>query len=200
MNYRRRMSTLALYVCMIVCVTTAGAELNRPRTPMTSEEVGQAVASELRARLPQAMPSQDSPLPVWDIDIPLAVPAASPHKLRVVSVCREPGAGLLRFKLACSRPGDCLPFLTYIRIATPVPASSCRIGEAVHTDSTVQPTVVHAGERVHAVLVAAGLRMGAAVTCLQNGVPGEQIRVRGEQGRIFEARVLGPGRVEALQR
>jgi len=127
------------------------------------------------------------------------VPAAGAHKLRVTAVCRDIDARLLRFQLACSEPGACLPFLTYVRIAAPVPAPSCGMEAAPRTGSPQRPPAVHAGERATAVLVAAGLRMSAAVTCLESGARGDEIRVRGEQGRVFHVRVAGPGSVEALQ-
>ncbi len=190
-----RSAVIAGCVCIVVFAArpTAGAPLNWARTPVTVAEVNQAIASELRARLPDEAPS-----PAWDVDIPLAVPAAGAHKLRVRAVCRDSDGGLLRFHLACSEPGACLPFLAYVRIAAPVPAPSCGIEAAPRTGLPARP-IVHAGERATAVLVAAGLRMSAAVTCLESGAPGDKIRVRGEQGRIFRARVGGPGWVEALQ-
>ncbi len=183
-------------VCIVVFLASprACAQFNWARTPVTNAEVGQAIASELRARLPKEAPS-----PVWDVDIPLAVPAAGTHKLRVAAVCRDTDAGLLRFQLACSEPGACLPFLAYVRIAVPVPAPSCGLEAAPRKGSPARPPAVHAGERATAVLVVAGLRMSAAVTCLESGALGDEIRVRGEQGRIFRARVAGPGSVEASQ-
>lgn len=194
MSNRRRFSALAVCVCIIVFAARAGAQPNWTRTPVTNAEVWHTIAGDLRARLPNEAPS-----PVWDVDIPLAVPVAGAHKLRVRTVCRDTDAGLLRFQLACSEPGACLPFLAYVRIAVPVSAPSCGIEAAAHTGSPARSPAVHTGERATAVLAAAGMRMSAAVTCLESGAPGDEIRVRGEQGRIFRVRVAGPGRVEALR-
>jgi flagella basal body P-ring formation protein FlgA len=40
--------------------------------------------------------------------------------------------------------------------------------------------------------------MTAAVTCLDRGARGEIVRVRGQEGHIFRARVTGVALVEAL--
>jgi len=183
----------AVGVALLVSPPGTSAPLNRPWAPMPVEEVGQAIAAELRARLPN-----EPPAPLWDVDIPLAVPAAAGHKLRVSSVCRDRDAGLLRFRLACAEQGACLPFLAYVRIAVPVPAPSC--GNEATQSRGPSPTTaaVRPGAQASAVLVIGRLRVTAPVTCLEHGAPGEIIWVRGHEGRVFRARVTGPGAVEAI--
>jgi flagella basal body P-ring formation protein FlgA len=48
------------------------------------------------------------------------------------------------------------------------------------------------------VFVSDRLRMTASVTCLERGREGEVIRVRGEEGNIFRARISGPARLEVM--
>jgi len=105
---------------------------------------------------------------------------------------------MLRFQLACAERGACLPFLAYARIGVSVPAPSCGIDGNVRAGAAVPAPAVRPGERATAVLVAAGLHMTASVTCLERGGPGEIVFVRGREGRIFRARVAGPGKVEAM--
>ena len=104
---------------------------------------------------------------------------------------------MLRFQLACAERGACLPFLAYARIGVSVPAPSCGMDGNVRAGSAAPAPAVRPGERATAVLVGAGLRMTASVTCLERGASGEIILVRGREGRIFRARVAGPGQVEA---
>jgi len=188
-------SAIAVCICLIAFANSprARAQVNSPRTRVTVQEVSEAITSELRSRLPKLPPP-----PVWDVDIPLAVPVARTHKLRVASVCREPDSGLLRFQLACAEPGACLPFLAYARIAEPAPVVSCSFRRTTPTTSPTSVPVVQPGERITAVLVGRGLKMTAAVMCMDRGAPGEVVRVRGGQGLIFRARVARPGWVEAL--
>ena len=58
--------------------------------------------------------------------------------------------------------------------------------------------MLRAGDRAMAVFLSNRLRMTANVTCLERGREGEIIRVRSQDGRVFRARISGPGRLEAL--
>ncbi len=195
MNRAWRMSfATAVGAGLVICAAMRQAEAQNyvPRTLVTHEEIGQAIASELRARLPK-----ESPTPAWDVDVPLAVPAAGSHKLRVTSVCREADTKLLRFQLACIERAACLPFLTWVHTSQPVPAAPC--SGATTGGSLPAPTaIVEPGRKVMAVLAVTGVRMTAPVTCLERGAMGDVIFVRGQEGRAFRARVAGPAFVEAL--
>ena len=57
---------------------------------------------------------------------------------------------------------------------------------------------VRAGDRATAVFLSARLRISASVTCLERGREGEVIRVRGEDGQVFRARISGPALLEAV--
>lgn len=191
----RAATSMTICVCLLACAISsrAHAQGNGPRTPVTVQEVSQVVASELQTRLPKEPPS-----PVWDMDIPVAVPAAGTHKLRVASVCRDTESAALRFQIACAEPGACLPFLAYVRtpVAAAVPPCGGRAVSAA--GSPARAPAVQPGNRATAMLAIAGLRMTATVTCLERGVPGDIILVRGQEGRVFRARVTGPRSVAAM--
>jgi flagella basal body P-ring formation protein FlgA len=57
---------------------------------------------------------------------------------------------------------------------------------------------VRAGDRATAVFASDRVRIAASVTCLERGREGEVIRVRGEDGQVFRARISGPARLEAV--
>jgi hypothetical protein len=175
-------------------------ELAPAPSPVTVAEAWQVVVEELRLR-----GFQEEQLPrVEDLELPVAVPARAGRKLRVSSVCWDENDRRARFRLQCSEAGVCLPFLVYVRAAERARAASCGLERPSQSPSPswtqvhASAPVVRAGERATAVLVAAGLRMTAAVTCLDRGDRGEVIRVRGQEGHIFRARVAGPALVEAL--
>jgi hypothetical protein len=174
---------------------TRAQELGPPNPPVTVREVWQAVASELRSR-----GFREEQLPrVEDLELPVAVPARASRSLRVSSVCWDADAGRARFRIRCAEAGACLPFLAYLRGAGRGEAPACRLeyrGRAVAAPTA--ELAVHAGERATAVWVTPSLRMRAAVICLERGARGEIVRVRGEEGRIFRARVTGAALVEPL--
>lgn len=172
-------------------VDSAAQEGSSRRTPVTRDEVGEAIAKAMRPMLQQAPAS-----PLWDFEIPLAVPAASPHRLAVVSLCRSNDPQWVRVHLACDKPGDCLPFLAYVKVGIPVPVRSCGFEETQDRASPRAVRIIHAGDRATAVLATAGFRMSARVLCLDGGAVGETIRVRAREGRIFQARISGPALVE----
>ncbi|MGB8013637.1 MAG: flagella basal body P-ring formation protein FlgA, partial [Terriglobales bacterium] len=129
----------------------------------------------------------------------------------VSSACWDEGSRRAQFRLECGEPGQCLPFLVYLRnyvrdsVAVDVSAlsASCRVRlvrpslVSAAVAAALKPTV-RPGDRAMAVLVADRFRMTASVTCLERGREGDVIRVRASDGHIFRARVSGPGRLEAL--
>ena len=194
-------------------------------TPVTRQEVWQAVTDELRKR---GLSEEQLP-PLADLDLPVALPALAGHSLRVATACWDEGLRRAQFRLECGRPGQCLPFVVYLDrvhlhhadlydlrqndIRDSIPVDACAgPGSRPKATGTRPPPlaapkvaqtpapkpVVRPGEAATAVLLGDGLRMTASVTCLDHGRPGEVIRVRGLDGRIFRARVSGPGLLDAL--
>jgi hypothetical protein len=92
---------------------------------------------------------------------------------------------------ASARAGSC-------RLASgPRPTPQSRLEPVAPPQPPPKPTV-RAGDRATAVFLADRLRMTASVTCLERGREGEVIRVRGQDGYVFRARISGPGLLEAL--
>jgi hypothetical protein len=195
-----------LAICAnILAFTVAGGPLMAAQesvhsySPITVAEAWQAVASELRGR-----GFREEQLPrAEDLELPVAVPARAGRNLHVSSVCWDSDSERARFRIECREAGGCLPFLAYLRrdyrASARAEAPSCRQESHGHSSSFphTEPSI-RAGERAIAVLSAAGVRLSAAVTCLDRGARGEIIRVRSEEGHIFRARVAGPALVEAL--
>ena len=171
------------------------AEADAHRYSRISGEIVRAsIMAELRtrgideAKLPRAE----------DIEVPLAVPTRAGASLRVTAMCRDTDASRVRFRLECRESGACLPFLAYVRMGSHAEAASCQVPRKQASPAGAATPAVHAGERATAVLVAAGIRMTAPVTCMDRGARGEIIRVRGGEGRIFRARVTAPALVEVV--
>jgi hypothetical protein len=193
-------------------------------TPIMRQEVWQAVVAELRQR---GLAEQQLPR-VEDLDLPGALPALAGRRLRVSSECWDAGPRRTQFRLQCDEPGECLPFLVYVRdevvrdhvhgdvrdslnsdsldTGAVARAGSCRLASGSHPahgiPEAARPAasqpMVRAGDQARAVFLANGLRMTASVTCLERGRGGEIIRVRGLDGYVFRARVSGPNLLEAL--
>ncbi|MFI5102191.1 MAG: flagella basal body P-ring formation protein FlgA [Terriglobales bacterium] len=165
-------------------------------TPVTRQEVWQAVMAELRKR---GVTEQQLPR-IEDLDLPVALPALAGRRLRVASACSDEGSRRTQFRLECGELGQCLPFLAYIRDYENAGArtASCRLPTSRPAAETALKSAVRAGERATAVFVADRLRMTASVTCLERGREGEVIRVRALDGHIFRARISGPALLEAL--
>jgi len=174
-------------------VTVRASESTEKVRRISVDEVRQVVIGELRSR---AIAEEQFP-PLEDIELPLAVPMRAGSTLRVFSVCWDRDAQRARFQLQCAHVGDCLPFLAYVRTASRGNAPSCRLESVPHTARSSSASGVRAGTRATALLSRAGIRINAAVICLQGGDPGDIIRVRGEEGNIFRARIIGPSLVEA---
>ncbi|MGD0791579.1 MAG: hypothetical protein ABR920_07390 [Terriglobales bacterium] len=208
-----RLCAVAMAVGPLLSTELAAEETRTPPearpTPVTRQEVWQAVAAELRGR---GLSEQQLPR-VEDLDLPVAPPAVAGRVLRVSSACWDEGPRRSQFRLECGAPGQCLPFLVYVhdslnadagaragscRLALgPRPESGSRPAPAASPKPSPKPTV-RAGDPARAVLLANGFRMTASVTCLERGREGEVIRVRGLDGHVFRARVSGPALLEAL--
>jgi len=180
-----------------------------PPAPVTQQEVWQAVVAELRER---GLSEQQLPRPE-DLELPVALPALAGRRLRVASACWDAGPRRTQFRLQCGEPGQCLPFLVYLRDSVRdspdadvgARARSCRVATGSRSVSGSRPLpeappkpAVRAGERATAVFLSSRLRMTASVTCLEHGREGEIIRVRGLDGHVFRARISGPALLEAL--
>lgn len=160
---------------------------------VTLTEIRQLVIDEIDSR-----GSQQRSLPLEDdIELPLAVPIRATTVLRVSSVCWDADAGRARIRIECVRAGDCLPFLAYVRTGSNAYAPSCRPQSLARSPQLSTPILLRAGERATALLRAAGLRMTLQVTCLEQGSAGDVIRVRGQEGRVFRARIVSQSLVEA---
>jgi hypothetical protein len=171
-------------------------------TPVTRQEVWQAVVAELRQR-----GLSEPQLPrIEDLDLPFALPALAGRQLRVSSACWDEGPERTQFRLECGEPGQCLPFLAYVHVQNRdagARAGSCR-QESPSRPAPEAPVkalakpAVRAGDRATAVFLSARLRISASVTCLERGREGEVIRVRNEDGQVFRARISGPALLEAV--
>lgn len=180
------------------------AEESRPAVPppafATLREVWRAVVSELQKR---GLSEEQMPQ-IEGLDLPAALPALDGRRLRVTSACWDAIPRRTQFRLECDAPAQCLPFLVYVHDRSSshagAGAGSCRLA-ASHPPSTKEAllnSAVRAGDRATAVFHADRLRMTASVTCLERGREGEIIRVRGLDGRVFQARISGPDQLEAL--
>ena len=101
-----------LGIALMASLLPAGlsAQLAGGSTPVTREEVWQAVAGELRQR---GVSERQLP-PAEDLDLPASPPARPGHTLQVDSACWDEGRQRLQFRLQCAAPGGCLPFLAYL--------------------------------------------------------------------------------------
>jgi hypothetical protein len=168
-------------------------------TPITRNEVWQAVTRELRQRGVGA----EQMLGIEEIELPVTVPAAVGRTLYVSMVCWDAELGRAQFQLECREPGHCIPFLAYAGAGHStamgpgkMPASSCRTPPRPR--AAPRKATVRAGDHATLVFLGSRLRVTAPVTCLERGGEGEVIRVRNQDGRVFRARISAPGLVEAL--
>lgn len=175
------------------------------QTPVTRREVWQAIVADLHER-----GLSEAQLPkIEDLDLPVALSASAGRQLRVASACWDDGAARTQFRLECAAPGQCLPFLAYVHVRIDGESNFnsrpgfCRLDSArrpaprTFSNALAKPTV-RPGDRATARFVSARLRITASVTCLDRGREGEVIRVRGQDGQVFRARVSGPAQLEAV--
>ncbi len=200
-----RLSLAGFLLVLVLAARLSAEELRTPAaqpTPVTRQEVWQAVVADFRER---GLSEPQLP-PIEALDLPVALPAVAGRKLRVTSACWDGGAERTQFRLECAGPGQCLPFLAYVHVrieGESTRADSCRLKSESRPvaeaplKALAKPTV-QPGDRATAVFLSARLRISANVTCLERGREGEVIRVRGEDGQVFRARVSGPTLLEAV--
>jgi Chaperone for flagella basal body P-ring formation len=181
----------------------AWGQISRPVfTPVTRDEVWQAVRGELRQRGVR----EEQMLQLDEIELPAAVPAAASRTLRVSMVCWDADLERAQFQLECREPGQCVPFLAYADAgrstamgSEKIAGSSCRSGSRPRNfASTGHKDMIRVGDRATVVFRGSRLNLTAAVTCLERGTEGAIVRVRNEDGQVFRARVSAPARLEAL--
>ena len=196
---------LSLPWILIALLVTTGAhgQTSRPTlTPVTREEVWQAVTGELRQRGVR----EEQLLRVEEIVLPAAVPANASRTLRVSMVCWDADLERAQFQLECREAGQCVPFLAYADAGRStamgsqrIAGSSCRPGLRPRTTASAQhKDMIRVGDRALVVFRGSRLNLTALVTCLERGPEGAIVRVRNQDGQIFRARVSGSARLEAL--
>ncbi len=213
----------AVLLAAVLLATVLLAEESRPPpgappSPVTRQEVWQAVVADLRQR---GLSEQQLPR-VEDLELPVALAAVAGRTVRVSSACWDAGPRRTQFRLECGGPGQCLPFLVYLHDGVredvrnndsrndgnadaAVRVRPCRVRSGLRPaldprlakEAAPQPTL-RTGDRATAVFLLDHLRMAASVTCLERGREGEVIRVRGPDGHVFRARISGPALLEAL--
>ncbi|MBI3478438.1 MAG: flagella basal body P-ring formation protein FlgA [Acidobacteria bacterium] len=183
--------------------TSLPAQNARPQlTPITREEVWQAVSGELRQRGVR----EEQLLAIDEIELPTAVPAASSRTLRVSMVCWDADLERAQFQLECRQPGECVPFLAYADAgrstamgSARISGSACRAASRPRTAGAApHKTLIRVGDQATVVFRGSQLNLTALVTCLERGGEGAIVRVRSQDGQIFRARVAAPARLEAL--
>jgi Chaperone for flagella basal body P-ring formation len=191
----------ALAIAVLSGTLLHGQDARPPRTPITRDEVWQAVTIELRQRGVQ----EEKLLRAEEIDLPALIPAAASRTLRVSMVCWDADLGRAQFQLECRELGHCIPFLAYAEagrstaMGSEIAGGSCRNGSPQRTSpSATRKAIVRSGDRATVLFRGSQLNLTSQVTCLERGAAGDVIRVRNQDGRIFRARISAPARLEAL--
>jgi hypothetical protein len=198
---------VCLPLCLCALVIASGpyviGQNSRPSlTPVTRDEVWQAVNLELRERGVH----EEQLLRIEEIELPAAVPANVSRTLRVSMVCWDADLSRAQFQLECREPGHCVPFLAYADAGRStamgpekIAGSSCRAAGRSHaTNSTQSKNLIRVGDHATVVFRGSKLNLTTLVTCLERGTEGAIVRVRNQDGQIFRARVSAPARLEAL--
>jgi hypothetical protein len=213
----------ALGIALAVGLLPLGlsAQLADGSTPITRQEVWQAVVGELGQR---GVSKQQLP-PAEDLDLPATPPARAGRKLHVALACWDEGRERLQFRLECATPSECLPFITYLNrgqlqsadlqaaVGAEREDAACRVvagpgmagpsASKLASKSTSQlasEPMMRPGDPATAIFVGNGMRMTASVTCLDRGREGDTVRVRGPEGNVFRARISGPASLEVSLR
>jgi len=114
-----------LLATTLVSITLLSAQETRPvPTPITRDEVWQAVTLELRQRGVR----EEQLLGLDEIDLPGVIPAAASRTLKVSMVCWDAERGRAQFQLECREPGQCVPFLAYADAGRSTAMGSEKIG------------------------------------------------------------------------
>src|SRR5882724_6073146 len=129
----------ALAIAVLSGTLLHGQDARPPRTPITRDEVWQAVTIELRQRGVR----EEQLLRAEEIDLPALIPAAASRTLRVSMVCWDADLRRTQFQLECREPGHCIPFLAYAEAgrstamgSEKIAGSSCRNGSAQRSVSS----------------------------------------------------------------
>ena len=170
-------------------------------TPITRDEVWQAVTAELRQRGVR----EEQLLGAGEIDLPALIPAAASRTLRVSMVCWDADLSRAQFQLECREPGQCIPFLAYAAAGRStamgvekIAGSSCRNSRQRFAPSATRKAIVRPGDRATVLFHGRQLNLTSLVTCLERGAAGDIIRVRNQDGQVFRARISAPARLESL--
>jgi len=189
----------SLAVAVLSACLLSSQNLRMPMTPVSRDEVRNAIAAELRAR---GVPGDELPQ-VADVDLPATIPAAAGRSIRVTASCWDSNLSRAQFRLECREPGQCLPFLAYVRAnpSSRLVGPSCQGTTSVRRSSSnaaARKAVVRAGDRATVVYHGTSMRLTSVVTCLDRGAEGDVIRVRNQDGHVFRARVSTANLLEAL--
>jgi flagellar basal body P-ring formation chaperone FlgA len=182
---------IILAVLFLTSSVLWGQEVRQARTPISREEIHQAVVAAFRQ---QGVSEKQMPR-IDDIEVPAAVSALSGRTLRVADVHWEAATGRAVLRIECV-PGECIPFLVAVRMEKSTLPSA--VAPNPPAKRTRQRSAVRSGDHALAVFSAERMHLAAAVVCLDRGNEGDVIRVRNQDGHIFRARVSGPGLLEVL--
>jgi hypothetical protein len=124
------------------------------------------------------------------------VASTSKPALRVASMERW-GDHRVKVRLDCDSSAECLPFLVAVKLnegdaMPPLPVATGPASTAVsQSGSGPRPLAVHAGRPAILFLDGDHVHIQLTVTCLENGVPGQTVRVVSkDQRRTFSAQVF----------
>jgi flagellar basal body P-ring formation chaperone FlgA len=191
-----------LLATALLSITLLSAQETRPvPTPITRDEVWQAVTLELRQRGVR----EEQLLGLDEIDLPGVIPAAASRTLKVSMVCWDAERGRAQFQLECREPGQCVPFLAYADAgrstamgSEKIGGSSCRNAHQHFASFSIRKAIIRPGDHATVLFRGSQLNLTSLVTCLERGAAGDVIRVRNQDGQVFRARISAPTRLEAL--
>lgn len=182
---------LTFAVALLSCSVLWGQEVRPARTPISREDVHQAVLAVFRE---QGVPEKEMPR-IDDIELPGAVSGVSDRTLRVAEMRWNAARGCAEVRIECAL-GECVPFMVAVRMERSELPST--IASKTRAKRTRQRNAVRSGDRAVAIFVAERMHLTVSVVCLDRGNEGDVIRVRNQDGHIFRARVSGPGLLEVL--
>jgi len=183
MTHRRWIEITVLFATLSMPATAAsGREL------ITARQVASAIG--------------DSGLPVSASQITLltdVVAKTNAPALRVLSVGAWE-ANVSRVRLACAISDECLPFVVTVRRGqndrseAAVIASNPQLSQHPFVETSKGRVVVRSGSPAVLLLEGGHVHIQLAVTCLENGVVGQTIRVAGgERNHTYLAEVCSDG-------
>jgi len=172
---RRVFQTVGLVLLLLAGISAAPVELIQ-RTPISRK----MVQSALQSWSPALSIEEE------DINLALAGDMAQGAELRVIGVRRSIKRGDAQISLRCVPGWACVPF--YVRVRNLPP------------NSLVSDTrAVRSGQKGTLLVQTKNSRLTISVRVLEAGVVGTIVRARcPETKRIYRARVIGPGVLEAI--